>query len=289
MRLLTDGEAGPPPEFVRSLQEPLKQLDLLDLVAGGNGLGHRRECGIDPTSGQQDERFVPWTRRGDGQYHPVKWSRLVDGVFVPDGSAGPVRIDSTGNTFDGFPHASGITFGSLWARAATIARPEMADEVPQWVYSMGEGKQFMPQGRGLLALHANAGITFDLDAIRRMNEGVRPARFQACLGIADLRRLQPKAGVADVWVLVDGHEKFKRARLATDAATNQIDVVLAPGDRFLTLASTDTGAGHAYALVVFGDPILQMEAIGEIASNNPKQKGDETMTRDDNTCLRWIE
>ena len=264
---MTDGAVGPPPQFVRSLRELPKQLDLLDLVAGGNGLGHRRESGIDPTSGQQDERFVPWTRRGDGEYHPVEWSRFVDGVFVPDGRAGPVRIDSAGDTFDGFPHASGITFGSVWARAAKIARPEMADEIPQWVYSMGEGKQFMPQGRGLLALHANAGITFDLNAIRRLNDGVRPTRFQARVGIADLRRLQDKVGVADVWILVDGHMKFKRANIGTGAATNEIDVSLAPGDRFLTLASTDTGAGHAYALVVFGDPLLQMDTIGKSQNN----------------------
>ncbi len=262
VRLSTDGEAGPPPQFVRSLRGRPKQLDLLDLVAGGNGLGHRRESGIDPTSGQQDEQYVPWTRHGDGQYHPVKWSKFVDGVFAPDGRAGPVRIDSAGNTFDGFPHASGITYGSLWSCAVKIARPDLADELPQMVYSMSHSDKFMPKGRGLLALHTNAGITFDLDAIRQTTHGARPVRFQARAGMVDVSHLLPRAiGIADVWVLVDVQAKFQRASLMVRDGTVEIDVGLGPHDRFLTLAVTDTGAGHAYALVIFGDPILQMESM----------------------------
>ena len=53
-----------------------------------------------------------------------------------------------------------------------------------WVYSLGGGEQFMPKHRGLLCMHANAGITFNLEAIRKMYPGRRPVRFRAYAGVA---------------------------------------------------------------------------------------------------------
>jgi hypothetical protein len=247
-------------KFVRRLREPPKELDLLDIIAGGDGRGKRRELGIDPASGLQDRSFVAQTRFGDGRYQPVAWSKLIDGVFVPNGLLGAVQVDSFGGTFAGFSKASGVTYGSLWPRAAAIARPELAADLSYWVYSMGRGEKFMPQDRGLLAMHANAGITFDLTAMRSLHRGTRPARFKTLLGMPDLSRMLAKAvGTADVWVLVDGQMKFKRAQLLARDGTVEIDVAIGPKDRFLTLAATDTGAGHGYAVVVFGDPTLLME------------------------------
>ena len=76
---------------------------------------------------------------------------------------------------------------------------------------MGDGKQFMPKGRGLLALHANAGITFDLERhppdkpTARGRRGFRPESEWPIVS-----RLQPNAvGTADIWVLVDGQVKYQ--------------------------------------------------------------------------------
>ena len=48
--------ASIPRLFVRRLAQAPKALDLLDIVAGGNGTGHCRERGIDPTTGMEDPR-----------------------------------------------------------------------------------------------------------------------------------------------------------------------------------------------------------------------------------------
>ena len=42
-RIVTGRAVGAAPKFARRVYEPPKYLDLLDVVAGGNGLGHRRE------------------------------------------------------------------------------------------------------------------------------------------------------------------------------------------------------------------------------------------------------
>ena len=72
-------------KFTRRLIEPPKLLDLLDIVAGGDGTGHHRECGIDATTGLQDPAFIANDR---GRRRPIPagpWQKLIDGVFIPDG------------------------------------------------------------------------------------------------------------------------------------------------------------------------------------------------------------
>ena len=104
-----------PTTFVRRVVQPVDMLDLLDIVAGGYGTTHRREHGVDPTTGMQDPEFMTMIRPGDGKYHPAAWRhKLMDGTFVPDGRRGPVVLDSAGHTFAGFPPTSGESYGSIW-------------------------------------------------------------------------------------------------------------------------------------------------------------------------------
>jgi hypothetical protein len=168
--------------FVRRMVRTPKTLDLLDVVAGGSGLGHLREHGIDPTSGMQDPVFVPGKLVGDGKYHPAPWrSNLIDGVFIPDGGSGPAVLDSAGHAFNSFPHTAGATLGSIWARSG---KTKSAGKSPHaWVYDLGGGEQFMPDNRGLLCMHANAGITFNLEAMRKLHPSGRPGRFRAVAGV----------------------------------------------------------------------------------------------------------
>jgi hypothetical protein len=256
--------------FVRRLGAPPKWLDVLDIVAGGNGTGGRRERGIDPSTGLEDPLAVTNWRDGNGQYHAVTWHPLIDGVFVPDGGSAPVQVDSAGHTFDGFPHTEAKTWGSIWPRGPDVAPKERAGDPLNWVYAMGRGQEFMPKGRGLLALNSNSGITLDLEAMRAMYWGTRPARFRATVGMADAHRVFPdvSAGLADVWVFVDGRLKLKRLHLRPQDGTTNVDVELGPSDRFLTLATTDGGDGINCDWVVIGDPVLEMTET----STNPQRK-----------------
>ncbi|MBN1396345.1 MAG: NPCBM/NEW2 domain-containing protein [Pirellulales bacterium] len=248
-----------PPKFVRQIPQPLGKLDLLDVVAGGNGWGWRRECGIDAASGDVDFEFAEKVREGNNQYSLVVWSKLIDGVFIPDGRSGAVWLDSAGHVFDGFSHTSNITYGSLFARAAKIDPNKTESELEHWVYRIGRCRQFMPEDRGLLTFCPNVGITFDLEAVRANNPGQMPARLRATIGMGDVRPYYPTAGnLADFWVFVDGRLKFKRERLCPKDGAVDIDVVIGPKDRFLTLVSTNAGDSTTCDWVVVGDPAVQM-------------------------------
>jgi hypothetical protein len=259
-RLTRVGTTSHPPAFVRQLTALPKELDLLDIVAGGNGRGHRRERGIDPATGQEDPSFAVQKRLSDQQYHRVTWHRLIDGVFVPSARTGdrPVQLDSAGHTFDRFPWVSGRSFGSIWARAAEVRQPELAKNNLYWVYALGRGEQFMPQRRGLLGMNSNAGITFDLETIRRSQPGVVPCRFRAVAGVAESQSGNPSVhGAADIRIFVDGRLKFQRTDLRPRDRTLALDVALKPTDRFLTIVVTEGSDQINGDWVVFGGPVLE--------------------------------
>ncbi|NLF09296.1 MAG: hypothetical protein GX594_15155 [Pirellulaceae bacterium] len=247
------------PQFARRISQPPKLLDLLDIIAGGNGSGRQRERGLDPTTGMEDPIFVLGERIGDGKYHPVSWHRLIDGVFIP--GKGPVQIDSAGGAFDGFRATSDSTWGSIWPRAAEI---DSAYERRGWIYEIERSEQFMPERLGMIGVCPNVGWTFDLAAVREMYKSVRPDRLRTIAGLGNrVDFADPFDGKIDLWVIVDGEARFNRLGMMRKDGAIEIDVKLKTTDRFLTLAVTDGGDGQAGDWVIFGDPVIQTKHIEE--------------------------
>ena len=131
---------------------------------------------------------------GDGRYHRVEGLPFVDGVFVP-GNRGPVQVDSAGHTFDAFGNAFNETWHYVWA-GGTIP----VSDPRRTISAVLDGVDYSSSGHGLLYMHANKGITFDLDAIRRANPGDKLVRFRtvvgntdtaAALGISDITCAKP--------------------------------------------------------------------------------------------------
>ncbi len=258
--------------FVRRMPLParLGVLDLLDIVAGGDGTGRLREQGIDPATGAKEVEFPRIEHQTDGHYHPVPWNRLMDGVFMPNGKLGPVQLDSAGHTY-ALPETSGTAPGSIWARGPDIAPERQTTDWGYWVYAMQRGGEYMPDNRGLLALHPNAGVTFDLAAICTAHPTVAsPFRFRAFVGLAN------PLGTADVWLFADGRLKYRRAGLRQADGPVRIDLPLEADGRFLTLVSTGGDHGNQVprcAWVVFGDPVLHVT----LKSTDEPEKGDQPM------------
>ena len=75
------------------------------------------------------------------------------------------------------------------------------------------GIDYASPGHGLLLLHANKGITFDLEAIRRANPGCRLLRFRAIAGNTETVSAKGESVCADFWVLVDGQSRFQRREI----------------------------------------------------------------------------
>ena len=169
----------------------------------------------------------------------VPWNRLIDGVFVPNGKAGPgatrfgrAHLRPARNQRDQTPGRSG--------RGGRTSPPNgRPTDWGYWVYAMRRGGEYMPDDRGLLGLHAERRRYLrpggDLQGPPRR----RPPRSAS----APSPGLANPQGLADVWVFVDGRLKFQRAGLRQADGPVRIDVPLEADDRFLTLVSTDGDRG----------------------------------------------
>lgn len=232
-------------------------LDLADLAAGGNGRNiGRSPMGIDPSSGRiHPQAEQGYLRNGTGDYHPVLALAAVDGVFVPNGSRGPVQVSSAGHTFSGFPG----TVGEYWADIITHPIIYTARLGDNQELLKGQPMEISLEPSqtpsSVLVIHSNAGITFDLDALRRQYPTLEIVRFTARCGVSANALAQM---AHEFWVLVDGQVRFHHLNPHLQTSIQKIDIKIRPGERFLTLAVTDGGDGISYDWCVFEQPHLEL-------------------------------
>jgi len=267
--------------FVRYLPIRATLINLADVVAGGDGISstpsiaHHR--GISLNDGKAvDDYGAP--AAGDGRYIPTQGLEFVDGVFIPNGELGPVQVDSIGRRFADFPS----TTGDCWGGAIMARRPKEEQSLPlirlefygetygyvNWLHIASKPDELSPEGRGLIGMHSNSCITFDLHAIRARHPNKKILRFQALVGNLESK---PESGlekhVADAWVIIDGQLRHCRKNFSREDGPETIDVPLADRDRFLVLAVTDAGGDTAYDWIAFGDAIIEMTNLEGITSD----------------------
>jgi hypothetical protein len=252
-----------PTAFVREIpKQAVKTFDLVDVVAGGNGFSGRRDRGIDPLTGRvvHDTRIASPSQefeqqRGDYRYHRVTAVPFVDGVFIPQADKGPVQLDSEGHAFDGFVTYQNLTSGYTWAGSSIFNDREGRTKLC--------GVDYASPGHGLLSIHANQGITFDLIAIRRSNPGWKPVRFRAALANPETGCDQGLPTMADAWVFVDGQMRTRFRQINGYSGALPVNIPIEPHDRFLTLVATDGGNSIDHDWVIFGDPRLELKKTSD--------------------------
>ena len=110
-------------------------------------------------------------------------------------------------------------------------------------------------------MHANCGITFDLDAIRNSMPDIQVNRFTAIGGLSDTAYMSQKA---ELWVLLDGKLQdelhIEKDENAPEAGHNKrFSVEIKDTDRYLTLITTDGGDEFGGDWTLFGHPVLEIE------------------------------
>jgi hypothetical protein len=254
-------------DFVRAIpKQSTRILDLVDVVAGGDGFANHRNAGVDPRNGllvrtwpsASSPRF-----QSDGKYYRVQGMPFIDGVFIPRGAPGrAVQLDSAGHSFAWFPKTDGRTLGPIWAGGGgAIGSAELA------------GVNYDSPGHAMLELHANKGITFDLDAIRRANVGWKILRFCGVAGNTRQGSPKTKSVFADLWVFVDGQSRFQRRETNRNSGAMPAIIPLSDKDRFLTFVATDGGDGYSWDHTIFGDPRLELVSAKARSGTNPPQNG----------------
>jgi hypothetical protein len=242
-----------PVDFVRTMpKQTIRSLDLVDIVAGGDGYSARNNRGINPTNGRPIDKAIEHEPLvGDGRYHRVEKMPLVDGVFIPSGDR--TQVDSVGHTAN-FPKTCLKAAGGIWTGKDRTGMPDNPAVLGAVDYSS--------PGHTVLYLHANQGITFDLDAIRRDNPNCKVLRFRAVAGNSETASRRDPSVSADMWVLIDGQVRCQRRKINGLSGPFVVSIPITDRDRFLTLVSTDAGNDIASDWITFGDPRVEFMATG---------------------------
>jgi len=152
-----------------------------------------------------------------------------------------------GQTFTTGNRAQGYTMTGFWLKNVAYTENLSGGNGTWWYVGAQRrngvmrfnGQEYGNREHPCIMMHANLGITFDLDAIRSLCPDITVSHFVSKIGVADF---DEAAGCnADFWVLVDGQVRASERNVTHKGMLHDISVALTPTDRFLTLATTDGG------------------------------------------------
>ncbi|MCP4342299.1 MAG: hypothetical protein GY799_26350, partial [Desulfobulbaceae bacterium] len=212
-----------------------QDIDLADIIGGGNGFGTgKKNYGIDMRTGSSVRVVDSKNGMGDNKYLPVSSNKYVDGIFVPDGGNGKIKISTTGLMID-CPDTDNMYYSHI-----NICSSLLMQNGQKHTLTL-DGKEFGPK-ESFIYMHSNKGITFDLKEFRRSVFGSRMGRFTAKCGISSACLLSNIR--AEFWVLIDGEIVFRKMLFYSKKGRRDIadiDIVVPKKARFITLMVTDGG------------------------------------------------
>ncbi len=233
-----------------------QNLSLANIASGGDGWGRQSlNMGIDQITGKlvsgNTEQRINKVAQG---YISVSQLPYVDGVFVPDCGEGPAQLTSAGHVFDGFGDTGGDYFMPIGSYS-TINMSH-ADRAGMWPTKI-RFADYPEETAVNLCVHANSGITFDLQKIRQSLPFVKITGFSSVYGVPVTREDQGDVHV-DFYVFVDGVARMIEKDVYNKAEPGQLSIPLTETDRFLTLACTE-GALNFGDWSLFVNPELELE------------------------------
>jgi hypothetical protein len=218
--------------FVRSISSGTRfvwrgePLDLANLASGGDGISKWGvAAAIDPRTGARTHS-VHVDRDAPNGYVAVSWNPYVDGVFVPNGRQ-PQTVTSQHHVFNECPPTNGLFCDDIIVNQASDPMTEM----------VLRGVTYGVPEHPAIFLHANLGMTFDLEAIRACVPQASDFVFRSEIGVSEVGSSRPCN--ADFWVVVDGQVRYQKRNVTEKGPCDQIELRLGKNDRFLTLITTD--------------------------------------------------
>ena len=215
------------------------QIRLADVVAGGIGAEDGKPGdGIHPGTGKASTGTagfleIPATDQVFAVEHP-----FVDCVFVP--KSGTTSVTTTGLTISDLRPSSGGTWDYIRFGPSSGSTNNAIN-----------GVDYNAAPHSLVAMHANKGITFDLQAMRKTHFFVS-SRFRCIFGHGGAKGMSK----VDFAVYLDGHRLVHHPDFEAQQEGLQVDIAI-PGDtRFLTLVVTEAADGIGHDQGILGDPVI---------------------------------
>jgi hypothetical protein len=258
----------------------IHELSMVDIICGSAPGEYRLAGSIDPEMGTWST--LPWSESkgvrgkvGKGEVVPVDWNPWVHGIFVPDSRSSKLAVDLDGGHVD-MPPISGGAWGPVWARRRINHHLDPlaanVDRDVEGFWGAGTTTALLDRSRwvrdGIVGLHANVGITIDLEAIRREYSSSIKS-FRGVLAHLEKSHVsQPFHPQAEVTfqIYVDEELRYERKDFCRQDGDAMFGVELHDSDHLLSLIVTDSNDGPIYDRVILLDPIL--ETSGKLTGDN---------------------
>ncbi len=256
--------ANRPALFIREIPRaggfaiPGKRLNLADIVGGGDGLDTGTiGQGINPLTGASGQARLVLQARGNG-FVRTPALPFIDGVFVPGSGPSPMVISSTGIVCQKGLEASGFCYEGILNGA-------LFQHVPSNIHQGRlAGITYGTREHPSIGLHANAGITFDLDKIRSAMPEVEITGFRSLCGVSETVAeysdgiWESKRITVTFWILTDGKVRSSRELTIVPSESEWMEVPIEPADHFLTLMTTSPEPSSAFCWSMVADPTLEL-------------------------------
>ena len=241
------------------------EISLADIVGGGNGFGTGRlDYGIMFDTGKLSTgplfigNYNLHYKVTQNFFRSVPEFASVDGIFVPDGGSESVVVSSQGHIFEGCPDTTSTWCVPIINGARYKSNSDVQFQINGQIYGTDE--------KPALFLHANIGITYDLNVIRGQIPAEKTLTRFSSIGSAPNTSPFGVPGLVDVWVLVDGKVRFSKTNMGSSESFS-FDIPLSEEDRFLSLIVTDGISDFAnngrnkdgFDWVLLGKPELVIE------------------------------
>lgn len=254
-RVVSSGEERRVADRRRTLRAELERLQkrrhelsgngwsLADLVGAGDGHGSgKKGQAVDLLNGKPTEARRGFLENAAVNRFVSSEIKFIEGVFVPDGGAGPVTITSSGLTVNDLPDTSGQAWDSI--RNGPV-NSQFSTELA--------GTNFDASGHSLLSLHANCGLTFDLTELHQAglpSNTMLKAR-------AGYFGQTPKSG-ASLFIYIDGKRVWAKEGLGRHDGLADVAVPIPQEAQWLTLVATDHGNGIGHDQICLADASLSV-------------------------------
>ena len=251
----------------------VNELSLVDIISGSVQGEYRTMGSIDPDTGTW--AAPPWSESkgvtgkvGKGRVVSVDWNPWVHGIFIPDHRGEFLSVDLEGGQVK-TPDCTGDAWGPVWARRRIDEQLDplvgKVDRDVEGFWGAGTTTALLDRTRwvrdGIVGLHANVGLTIDLEAIR---QGWSASTKTLRGALAHLERshvsqpFHPDAK-ATFQIYVDGELRYERHKFCRRDGDAIFGVEILDADRFLTLLVTDGGDGPVYDRVILIDTLFELD------------------------------
>ena len=200
------------------------------------------------------------------EYSMVSAVPVIDGLFTPIPNT-ETLVNSAGGRFGGVGNQSSRFFTNLLVgKLERTQNWRISDHLKELLAEIGKIKSTLPhEDRAFMAIHANLGVTFDLDVVYRQT-GRRVTQF-----LSMAQNVEGSTTALDFIILADEKPIYEKRDVTFHDGVFSIRVNIPKGTRFLSIICADSADADGHNSAIACDHLM-LDSPAFVLENQEIQK-----------------